>query len=61
MLCYLGDNSVKSYALTEIKCENKFFIHINRGSFFERQGADKYFTLAQGREWRGGEVFDDFC
>ena len=42
-------------------CENNFFVHINRGSFFEEQGAYKYWTLAQGLQWSGGDTFDDFC
>ena len=41
--------------------ENNFFVHINRGSFFEEQGAYKYWTLAQGLQWSGGDTFDDFC
>lgn len=24
-------------------------------------GGQKYFTLAMGREWTGGEVYDDLC
>jgi hypothetical protein len=31
------------------------------GSFFDENGAKKYFTLAQGKEWTGGDVFDDYC
>lgn len=34
--------------------------HINRGSFFEERGAYKYWTLAQGLKWSGGDTFDDF-
>lgn len=41
--------------------ENNFFVHINRGSFFEERGAYKYWTLAQGLKWSGGDTFDDFC
>ena len=37
------------------------FVHVNRGSFFEEQGAYKYWTLAQGLKWSGGDTFDDFC
>ena len=37
------------------------FVHINRGSFFEEQGAYKYWTLEQGLQWSGGDTFDDFC
>ncbi|MGX2971619.1 HNH endonuclease signature motif containing protein [Helicobacter sp. T3_23-1059] len=61
VVCGFQQDTIKPYALVEIIYENNIFVHINRGSFFEEQGAEKYFTLAQGREWRGGEVFDDFC
>ena len=30
-------------------------------TFFEKDGAMKYFTKVQGKEWTGGDVFDDFC
>lgn len=61
IVCYLGKDSIKPYALTEIKCENGFFIHINLGSFFEKQGAYKYYTIARGLKWSGGDTFDDYC
>ena len=49
------------FVLTTITYENGHFIHENQGSFFEEIGAEKYFTLALGREWSGGDVFDDYC
>lgn len=61
VVCHLGKDAIKPYALTEIKYENGFFIHINRGSFFEEKGAYKYWTLAQGLKWSGGDTFDDYC
>jgi hypothetical protein len=27
----------------------------------EEKSADKYFTVLQGKEWTGGDVFDDYC
>lgn len=39
--------------------ENGFFIHENN-IFFEEDGAVKVFTLATGKEWTVGEVFDDY-
>ena len=33
----------------------------NLGSFFEEDGGLKYFTLAQGKTWTGGDCFDDYC
>lgn len=49
------------YVLTTITYEDGHFIHENQGSFFEEIGAEKYFTLALGRKWTGGDVFDDYC
>lgn len=53
--------SIKPWALAKITYENGIYYHKSEGSFFEEQGARKYFTLAQGKEWTGGEVFDDYC
>ena len=49
------------FVLSTITFQNDCFVHVNKHSFFEEIGAEKYFTLALGREWTGGEVFDDFC
>ncbi len=49
------------FCLTSITFENGKFIHTSEGSFFEEIGAEKYMTLALGREWTGGDVFDDYC
>lgn len=61
VVCGFQQDAIKPYAFVEIIYENNIFVHINRGTFFDEQGAYKYFTLAQGREWSGGEVFDDLC
>lgn len=49
------------YALSVIKYQDGYFIHENHHSYYEEIGAEKYLTLALGREWTGGEVFDDYC
>ena len=49
------------YVLCTITYQDGHFIHENQHSYFEEIGAEKYFTLALGREWTGGDVFDDFC
>ncbi|WP_343522361.1 HNH endonuclease signature motif containing protein [Pedobacter sp.] len=54
-------DSVKEWALAEITFEDGMFVHTSRGTFFEEQGAEKYYCLAQGLEWKGGDVLDDFC
>lgn len=55
------ENAIKPFSLAEIVLENNYFIHNNLGSFFNKAGAEKQFTLAQGLEWIGGETFDDLC
>jgi len=62
VMCQAGeDNAVKPWLLAQITYENSFFVHTNLGSFFERVGADKKFTLAQGFEWVGSDSIDDYC
>jgi predicted transcriptional regulator len=53
--------SVKPFALAKITFENEQFVHSSLGSFFSQEGAEKYFNLAQGLEWYGGDSIDDFC
>ena len=53
--------SVKPWKLAEVTMENGIYIHKNLGTYFEENGSDKYFDIAIGKEWSGGEVFDDFC
>jgi uncharacterized protein YbdZ (MbtH family) len=52
-------DAIKPWSLAQVTFENNLFVHSNLGSFFEKVGADKYFTLAQGLEWTGGDTFDD--
>ena len=51
----------KPWALCKITLQDGYFIHENQHSFFEEDGGQKYFTLAMGREWNGGEGYDDLC
>ena len=61
VVCDSGENSTKRWSLTEIKIEKEHFIHSCISIYFQQDGAMKYFTLIQGKEWNGGEVFDDLC
>lgn len=61
ILSQMPEGSVKPWALAQITLEDGIFVHANCGSFFEKEGGQKYFTLAQGLEWTGGETFDDYC
>lgn len=62
IMCISSDeNAIKPYTLAEVTKEDDFFIHNNLGSFFEKEGAMKQFTLVQGIEWTGGDTIDDYC
>ncbi|MBR5074387.1 MAG: hypothetical protein IKX26_04060 [Bacteroidales bacterium] len=61
VLTYKDEEAVKPWALSRITLEDGFYIHENKHSFFKEEGGLKYFTLALGKEWTGGDVFDDFC
>jgi hypothetical protein len=62
IMCKSGDeNPIKPYSLAEITLQNDVFVHISLGTFFEKDGAEKQFTLAQGLEWTGGDTIDDYC
>ena len=54
-------SGVTHYALSEVTFENGFFIHKSIRTFFTEEGAQKYFTESLGREWTGGDVFEDYC
>lgn len=53
--------TIKPWALAKVELKDGVFIHESMGNFFDENGARKYFTLAQGLEWTGGDVLDDFC
>jgi len=56
-----NEDSVIHYFLAEITFQNNVFVHNSVGTFFEKDGAEKQFTLSQGLEWTGGDTIDDFC
>ena len=56
-----GEVAIKRWSLMEITFEEGCFVHESKGTFFERDGAEKQFTLAQGLPWEGGESIDDYC
>jgi len=62
ILCRNTENcAIKPYSLAEITLVNNHYIHTNLGSFFQKEGAEKQFIVAQGLEWTGGESFDELC
>lgn len=62
VMCEFNEgDSVKPWSLLQVTCENDLFVHRSLGTFFEKNGAKKHFTLAQGLEWTGGDSIDDYC
>lgn len=56
-----SENSVKAWFINVVTFENNLFVHTPYKSCFTNEGAEKYYTIALGKEWTGGDVFDDFC
>lgn len=62
IMCVSGDeNPIKPYSLAEITYQKDVFVHNSLGTFFEKEGVEKQFTIAQGLEWAGGDSIDDYC
>lgn len=54
-------SGVTNFALTEIRCEDGFYIHESIRTFFTEDGAKKYYTLSLGKEWTRGGVLEVYC
>lgn len=61
----LGKNdlpeALKPYLLAKVCFNNGNFEHYNLGSFFKQDGGLQAFIRAQGKEWTGGETFDEMA
>lgn len=57
----VNEGGIKPYALSKIYISDEKIIHESMGTFFEKNGALKQFTLAQGLEWTGGDSIDEYC
>ena len=53
------EGAIKPWAVSEIILHENTFIHLNRYTYFQEDGGRKYYILSQGKEWTGGDVFDD--
>jgi hypothetical protein len=61
LMCKTNEiNAIKPWLLAKVNFEDNLFVHTNLGSFFEKVGAEKQFTIAQGLEWTGENSIDDF-
>lgn len=56
-----SEEAIKPYSLSFIKIVGGHFGHGFIRTYFQYEGALKKFTELQGKEWTGGEVFDDYC
>ena len=56
-----GENAIKPWNVSIISYETGFYVHELYRTCFQENSADKYFTVLQGKEWSGGNVFDDYC
>lgn len=61
IICKFAKSSVKQWSLNEVSYKNGLFYHKSLGTFFDEEGALKYYTIELGKKWNGGDVFDDFC
>lgn len=53
--------TIKPYHVMVITLVNNTFVHELYKSCFQEDSSQKYFTILQGKEWTGGDVFDDYC
>lgn len=56
----VNDPIGKPWALCKITLKDGFFVHENQGRFFHEDGGQKNYIEAMGRNWTGGEVYDDW-
>ena len=54
-------SSAKDWHIAKITFENNLFVHTTYKSCFTEEGAEKYYTIALGKEWICKDVFDDYC
>ena len=53
-------DGIKNFSIITVTFENGKYIHEGT-TFFEKRGAQKALTLAQGLEWNGCDGIDDYC
>lgn len=52
---------IKKWGLSKIYYEDRIFYHESLRMYFHEDGVRKYFTIARGLRWTGGDVLDDYC
>ncbi|MEZ4912170.1 MAG: HNH endonuclease signature motif containing protein [Saprospiraceae bacterium] len=53
--------AIKPYLVAKVCFDKGNFEHYNLGSFFKQDGGLQAFIRAQGKEWTGGETFDEMA
>jgi hypothetical protein len=62
VMCEFNEGgSIKPWSLLQVTFENNLFVHKSLGTFFQKVGVEKQFTLVQGLEWTGEDSIDDYC
>lgn len=59
--CKMPESSMTPWSIMYIFMEDGLFIHGTDRTYHTIEGANKYFTLYQGKEWTGGDVLEDYC
>ena len=52
-------DNIKPYCFCKIYIKDSKYVHENYGAFFDKKGAERLLSWAQGLEWMYGDVFDD--
>lgn len=58
--CSDSEAEKKNILITITYHSKKWFIH-KCDRYFGEDGLEKYYMIALGHEWQGGDVFDDYC
>lgn len=54
-------HSIKPYCISIVHMIGNQYAHDSYSTYFDAEGAEKYYTILQGKEWTGGDVLDDWC
>jgi hypothetical protein len=61
-ICIMCESDgMKPWSLAKVTFERDLYVHESIDTYFSREGAQKQFCLAQGKEWTGGDSIDDYC
>jgi hypothetical protein len=55
------EKAIKPWIVNIVTFKKGKYISSLYNTYFHKDGADKYFTILQGKKWTGGDVSDDYC